>query len=109
MSLKEPKRWILNRAKQRAGKRNQEFSITIADIPDTPEFCPVFPWVKLVRCTGKGRGLRNDSPSLDRIDSSKGYVPGNLRIICWRANVLKRDGTSKEMQYIVDDLKKYGF
>jgi hypothetical protein len=26
-------------------------------------------------------------PSLDRIDSKKGYIPGNVRLVCWAANI----------------------
>jgi len=41
--------------------------------------------------------IRNDnSPSFDRIDNSKGYVPGNVEIISWRANRIKNDGTEEE-------------
>lgn len=25
-------------------------------------------------------------PSIDRIDSSKGYTPGNVRVVCWAIN-----------------------
>ena len=42
-----------------------------------------------------------DGPSMDRIDSSKGYVVGNVAIICWRCNALKRDATLRELKNIV--------
>lgn len=29
------------------------------------------------------------SPSFDRLDSSKGYVPGNVRLVCWAYNSAK--------------------
>jgi hypothetical protein len=33
--------------------------------------------------------LRDDfAPSLDRIDSSKGYIPGNVRVVCFRVNLM---------------------
>lgn len=40
-------------------------------------------------------------PSLDRIDPTKGYVRGNVEIICWRCNALKRDATLKELRMLV--------
>lgn len=41
------------------------------------------------------------SPSLDRIDTTKGYIRGNVDIICWRCNALKRDGTLHELRAII--------
>ena len=39
----------------------------------------------------------NDSKSIDRIDSTKGYIKGNVLIVSWRANKLKGDATLEEM------------
>ena len=54
-----------------------------------------------------GKGNDPDRASLDRIDNSKGYTKENTRIISLRANVLKRDGTLKELEAIVKYMKKY--
>jgi hypothetical protein len=43
----------------------------------------------------------DNSPSLDRIDTSKGYVKGNVWVISWRANKLKSDATLAELESIV--------
>jgi hypothetical protein len=102
--LTNPKKWIYNRAKE-SSKRGLEFTITMNDIPDIPEFCPVFPWIALKLPTGKGRGYYPDAPSIDRIDSNQGYIPGNIRIISWRANTLKSDGTREEFEAIIKDCK----
>lgn len=45
-------------------------------------------------------------PSLDRIDPTKGYVRGNVGIICWRCNAIKRDGTLEELEAIVRYMKE---
>ena len=40
----------------------------------------------------QGGGKKNIfSPSIDRIDSRKGYVPGNVMFVCWGVNVMKQD------------------
>lgn len=40
--------------------------------------------------------------TIDRIDSSKSYEPGNIAIISWKANALKRNGTADEHRRIAD-------
>jgi len=42
-----------------------------------------------------------DSPSLDRLRPERGYVEGNLALICWRCNMLKRDATLEELESVV--------
>jgi hypothetical protein len=57
----------------------------------------------------KGRsGFFPDSPSLDRIDPSKGYVKGNVRVISARANLLKNDATVGELTLVLEDLREIG-
>lgn len=51
-------------------------------------------------------GIREaNSVSFDRIDSSKGYVSGNVQIISWRANNLKSNGTIEEFEKLLTFLK----
>jgi hypothetical protein len=49
-----------------------------------------------------------NSPSLDRIDNTKGYVPGNVWVISWRANDLKRNATLEELKLLVAALEELG-
>lgn len=44
----------------------------------------------------------NASPSVDRIVPSLGYVLGNVALLCWRCNNLKRDATAEELRRIAD-------
>lgn len=46
-------------------------------------------------------------PSLDRIDPSKGYVAGNVGIICWRCNAIKRDGTLEDHEAIASYMRRH--
>jgi hypothetical protein len=91
-------------AKSRAKRKGLEFSLVLSDLI-MPELCPIL-GIKLVTHhetdagNGQGHNRFDESPSLDRIDNDKGYVPGNVRIISWRANHLKSDGTADEHEKI---------
>lgn len=89
-------RYLLTTARKRAKENGIECTIKESDIL-VPELCPIL-HVKL----GRSRGaFDKSSPSLDRIDSSKGYVPGNVRVISWYANKLKNDITLEEAKRLV--------
>lgn len=47
-------------------------------------------------------GVCDASPSIDRIHPEKGYVIGNVAIICWRCNNLKRDADPNELRKVVE-------
>jgi hypothetical protein len=96
-----PKNYMLGRLRASAKKRNIEFSLTIEDLPDVPEFCPVLGIPLLQTELGEGRGP--NSISVDRVDSTKGYIPSNIQIISWRANQLKSALTLQEIR----DLLRY--
>ena len=68
-----------------------------------PDYCPILD-IKLEYNINSER--KNNSASLDRIDSSKGYVIGNIRIISWRANRIKNDGTLDEHKRVVEYMLK---
>jgi hypothetical protein len=38
----------------------------------------------------------DNSPSLDRIDSKKGYIKNNIKMISNKANIMKLNGTANE-------------
>ena len=50
----------------------------------------------------------NSSPSMDRVVGSNGYVRGNVALLCWRCNNLKRDATSKELRQIANWMDCWG-
>ena len=41
------------------------------------------------------------SPSIDRIDPSKGYTPDNCRFVCLALNAMRGNGTDAEMLEIL--------
>lgn len=91
-------RCLWTKAKKRAKKRGLEFNIEVSDVV-IPEFCPVL-GLKLEQ--GKGK-MQASSPTLDRIDSSKGYIKGNVRVISYRANMLKNNATVEELKLLLVD------
>lgn len=91
------KKRMLQRAKSRAELKGLDFSITEEDI-DIPESCPV-----LGIPLEKGTGVATDaSPSLDRLRPSKGYVPGNVAVISYKANRIKSDATLTELRKVLE-------
>lgn len=91
---------LINSARGRAKKKNIEFSITIADV-NIPTHCPILGYELKMN---DGRHKYN-SYSLDRIDNSKGYVPGNIHVISFRANTMKGDASLEELEKLVQYLK----
>lgn len=47
-------------------------------------------------------------PSIDRVDSARGYDPGNVAAICFRCNTIKNSGTAADHQRIVDYMRRHG-
>jgi len=81
-----------------AKKREIPFEITFDDL-EFPKKCPVLG----VKLDYNLKGKRNDnSPSIDRIDNTKGYIKGNVHIISWRANTLKSDASLVEMKLLFE-------
>jgi hypothetical protein len=87
---------MFSAAKMRAKKKRREFNLELSDIV-VPERCPVLN--VLLKYNS------DYSPSLDRIDSTKGYVKGNVRVISKRANVLKNNATIEELKAVIKDLE----
>lgn len=90
---RNPAKKIFTNAKARAKKTGLEFTITMADITPLPDICPVL-GIPLRKGNGSSDG---NAYSLDRVDNSLGYIPGNVIVMSRRANVLKRDATAEEI------------
>lgn len=95
-----PKYKLWAAAKERAKKKDLEFDIDPWDC-EIPEVCPVF-GIPLVRGRGKQHA---GSPTLDRVDSSKGYIKGNVRVISQRANSLKQDASIEQLELLISYMK----
>jgi hypothetical protein len=83
---------ILKRLKERSIQKGLDFDLTVADI-NVPLKCPVF-----------GFDLQRNhkvplfnSPSVDRIDPTKGYTKDNIQIISQLANAMKQNASPEQL------------
>ena len=90
-------RWLSMKAK--CNKQKMEFNLSVADIR------------KLIikkKCQYTGRkiayAVQNGHFSIDRVDSSKGYIKGNVVACHGYVNKLKQNLTKQEIQSIVDKM-----
>jgi hypothetical protein len=104
---KTPFWWLYASARDRATKKNWDFDLVESDVV-VPKVCPAL-GVPLRQDGKHARYSREaDAPSIDRLDSSKGYTRDNIRVVSYRANVLKGDGTAREHELIAAYIRANG-
>lgn len=77
-----------------------EFASHLKEI--APTNCPVFKQP----LSEKGGSFDSMSPSVDKIIPSKGYVRGNLQVISYLANSMKRDATPEQLKQFAQWINK---
>lgn len=92
------KRYLLRLSKNHAKQYNIEHTITINDI-FIPDKCPILK-TKFIPNT-------NYTYSIDRIDNTKGYVPGNIGVISKLANTMKNNANFTELILFANNIKSY--
>lgn len=100
---KNNEKTLLSQAKYRARKRGLEFNIDLSDIV-IPDNCPLT-GIPIVRGMGKKKGW--SSPSLDRVDITKGYIKGNVAVISDLANTMKNSATLEELLEFAKNIPEY--
>lgn len=99
----DPVTYMLRHAKRSAKVKGIPFALKHEDVI-LPKVCPVLGIPLVV-----GNGFRTAaSPSLDRIIPELGYVKGNVCVISWRANDLKRDATAAELRAVLQYVEVFG-
>lgn len=107
---KNPIAFMFSAAKKRTLDTGLPFDLEKEDVHVT-ENCPccdikmtIEQGAKEKRKTREGKFYIRDQTkmSIDRVDNTKGYVKGNVAIICWRCNQLKADATAQELRRIAD-------
>jgi len=101
----------LQRCKRRAKEKGIPFNLEQADLLNSngelPEYCAIFPHIKLDYLGGKDRRLW---ASVDRIVPELGYTKGNVIIISFGANLWKNNGSDprewKIIMQIINESRK---
>ncbi len=95
--VKNPEAYALARVKNRAKREGLEFDLDLTDIV-IPEYCPVLKCKLEINTKDK----KDTSISIDRIDSNKGYIKGNIQIISMLANRMKNNATKDQLSLFAD-------
>lgn len=94
-----PFRYYINNCKRNSRKRGIEFNLTVEYIQrlwkHQKGICPYLRIEMFLDAVGHVRHTSPCSASLDRIDSNRGYIEGNVEWICLFVN-LGKNGFSKE-------------
>ena len=98
---RDRKKFQFRHIRTRAKQKGLDFNLDPEDIV-YPELCPLL-GIKLEFATGNKPAAH--SPSIDRIDPSKGYVKGNVWVISHKANTIKHNATLDELEKLVNNLK----
>ena len=105
-TLEHRKIHIVKRVQSQAKMKNIPFDITVEDI-EWHSKCPIL-GIEMEYFASGGR--KQNSVSLDRIDSTLGYVKGNVSTISVRANSIKSNLTLSQakslVEYIEDNLTR---
>lgn len=95
--IKDRRKILLNSAKKRAKDNNLDFDISIEDII-LPEYCPILN----IKLEFNDKIVKDNSYSIDRINSSKGYVKNNIQIISFKANTIKNNASLEEIKKVYE-------
>lgn len=110
--LKNPAQYwtieALHHAKQRSRRDGYPFSIVLEDVANALTRANGH-----CRVAGCGRAFvfsnnqrKGDSPSLDKIRPERGYIAGNIQVICYDCNGLKGGATLEQMRWFLSVMER---
>ena len=87
--------YLTRSSRNSAKQRGLEHTITKDDVV-IPTHCPLL-----------GVELVYGNTSLDRIDNTKGYIPGNVEVLSSQANYMKRNATINELKTFATNILRH--
>lgn len=94
----------LGNARRRAARLSVPFDLTVDDLLGRlGNGCPIFGTNWPIE-----GGRTGNSPSVDRLDPTRGYVRDNIAIISYRANTIKQNATAQEIQRLATWMRDLG-
>jgi hypothetical protein len=55
--------------------------------------------IQMTHYIGKNQGYHHNNVSVDRIDSTKGYIKENIQLVCTTVNLMKSNMSLEELKY----------
>ncbi len=95
--------YIIRNSKFTSKRRNIHFDLKYTDF-ELPKYCPILN-IELKYMT-ESNGNSFNHATLDRIDNSKGYVPGNVIIISRLANAMKNQASFDQLELFSKNILK---
>lgn len=100
-------KYLLYSARRRAKAKGLPFDIELCDLT-IPLACPLLGMPLLSNHGGKKHAP--NSPTVDRIIPELGYVKGNVRVVSFLGNVMKRNATPEQLRiFALSILPEQGF
>lgn len=93
---------MLSRAKRRAQLNGMDFNLVKEDIV-IPEICPI---LEIPIFVGT-KGNYANSPSIDRVNSDRGYTKNNIRVISMLANTMKSNASPELLRKFSSNILTY--
>lgn len=100
---RNPARRMIKASRRSALQRGLDHEIVAEDLLPLPSHCPVL-GIELDYTLAK---TSFNSPSIDRIDNSKGYTKDNIIVVSYRANMIKNCANVDELYKIWNFYKDF--
>ena len=100
---------LVEAAKRRSREQKVPFDVDLMSRAAIETRMLALPFCECCRvdlAIGSNKKAKANSPSIDKINPSLGYVDGNVAILCFRCNTIKQNATADELLCIGSWLKE---
>lgn len=104
-------KYFITKCKERKKHKGYEYNIDLQYLKELwnnqKGTCPYTGFKMVLPETTKSRSQTHSlkKASLDRIDSTKGYIKGNVEFVCLLINMAKNNATKEEVLRFIEELK----